>query len=42
MKEACLTSRFCFLDKPVPVLAKQVISQDYVAFQLKARPYVFD
>jgi small-conductance mechanosensitive channel len=42
VKEACLTSRFCFLDNPVPVLAKQVISQDYVAYQLKARPYVLD
>lgn len=42
VKEACLTSRFCFLDNPVPVFAKQVISQDYVAFQLKARPYVLD
>jgi hypothetical protein len=26
----------------VPVLAKHVILQDYVAVQLKARPYVFD
>lgn len=42
VKEACLTSRFCFLDQPVPVLAKQVIAQDYVAYQLKARPYVLD
>jgi small-conductance mechanosensitive channel len=42
VKEACLTSRFCFLDNPVPILAKQVISQDYVAYQLKARPYVLD
>ena len=40
--EACITSRFCFLDLPVPVLAKQVILQDYVAFALKARPYVLD
>jgi small-conductance mechanosensitive channel len=42
VEEACLTSRFCFLDNPVPVLAKQVIIQNYVAFQLKARPYVLD
>ncbi len=40
--EACITSRFCYLDQPVPVLAKQVILQDYVAFHLKARPYVLD
>lgn len=26
----------------MPVLAKQVILQDYVAVHLKARPYVFD
>lgn len=42
LKETCLTSRYCFLENPVPVLAKQVIAQDYVAFQLKARPYVLD
>lgn len=42
IREACLTSPYVFLDEPVPVLAKQVILQDYVAFQLKARPYVFD
>jgi small-conductance mechanosensitive channel len=42
VREACLTSRYVFLDRPVPVLAKQVIMQDYVAFQLKARPYVLD
>ena len=40
--EACITSRFCFLDEPVPVLAKQVILQDYVAYEVKARPYVLD
>ena len=42
IREACLTSPYVFLDQPIPVLAKQVILQDYVAFQLKARPYVFD
>jgi small-conductance mechanosensitive channel len=42
VEEACLTSRYCFLDKPVPVLAKQVILDDYFAFHLKARPYVLD
>lgn len=42
IREACLTSRFVYLEKPVPVLAKQVIKQDYVAFQIKARPYVLD
>jgi small-conductance mechanosensitive channel len=42
IREACLTSPYVFLDQAVPVLAKQVILQDYVAVELKARPYVFD
>lgn len=42
IREACLTSPYVFLERPIPVLAKQVILQDYVAFHLKARPYVFD
>ncbi len=42
IREACLTSPYIFLGQPIPVLAKQVIVQDYVAFHLKARPYVFD
>jgi small-conductance mechanosensitive channel len=40
--EACLTSPYVFLDRPVPILAKQVIRENYVAVELKARPYVFD
>lgn len=40
--EACISSRFCYLDNPVPILAKQVIQGRYVAFQIKARPYVLD
>lgn len=42
IREACLTSPYVFLEQPIPVLAKQVILQNYVAFHLKARPYVFD
>lgn len=42
IREACLTSRYVFLSRPVPIFAKQVIVQDYVAFQIKARPYVLD
>lgn len=42
IREACLTSPYVFLEQPVPIFAKQVILQDYVAFHLKARPYVFD
>jgi small-conductance mechanosensitive channel len=42
IREACLTSPYIYLAQPSPILAKQVILQDYVAFHLKARPYVFD
>ena len=42
IREACLTSPYVFLERAVPVLAKQVILQDYVAMHLKCRPYVFD
>ncbi|MBK7395039.1 MAG: mechanosensitive ion channel [Myxococcales bacterium] len=42
IREACLTSPYVFLERPVPVLAKQVILGDYGAMHLKARPYVFD
>lgn len=42
IKEACLTSPYVYFDQPIPVLAKQVIVQEYVAVHLKARPYVFD
>ncbi|MEZ5563100.1 MAG: mechanosensitive ion channel [Gammaproteobacteria bacterium] len=42
IREACLTSPYIFLDEPVPVLVKQLILQDYVAINLKVRPYVFD
>jgi small-conductance mechanosensitive channel len=42
IREACLTSPYVYLDQPIPVLARQVILQDYVALHLKARPYVFD
>ena len=42
IREACLTSPYIFLEQPIPVLAKQVILHDYVAFHIKARPYVFD
>jgi small-conductance mechanosensitive channel len=42
IREACLTSPYVHLEEPIPVLAKQVILQNYVAFHLKARPYVFD
>ncbi len=42
IREACLSSPYVFLEQPIPVLAKQVIYQEYVAVHLKARPYVFD
>jgi small-conductance mechanosensitive channel len=42
IREACLTSPYVFLDRPIPVQAKQVILQDYLAMHMKCRPYVFD
>ena len=42
VREACLTSPYAYLKQPVPVLVKQVITQNYVAFAIKARPYVLD
>jgi small-conductance mechanosensitive channel len=42
IREACLTSPYVYLAQPIPVSAKQVILQDYIAFHLKARPYVYD
>jgi len=40
--EACLTSRYVFLSREVPVLTRQVLLQDIVAIHIKARPYVLD
>lgn len=42
VREACLCSPYVFLEQPVPILVKQLIVQDHIAFQIKARPYVFD
>lgn len=42
VREACLTSPHVYLDRQVPVAVKQMIMQDYVAVQIKARPYVYD
>jgi small-conductance mechanosensitive channel len=42
LREACLTSPYVFLGRPVPVFATQMILQNYVAIHLKVRPYVFD
>jgi small-conductance mechanosensitive channel len=42
IREACLTSPYVFLVQPVPVYVKQVILHEYMAIQIKARPYVFD
>jgi len=40
--EACVTSRYVFLGRDVPVLAKQVLLNAAPAIALKARPYVLD
>ncbi|MDP3505181.1 MAG: mechanosensitive ion channel family protein [Myxococcales bacterium] len=42
IREACLSSPYVFLARPISMLAIPVIREDYVAFHLKARPYVFD
>jgi small-conductance mechanosensitive channel len=42
VREACLTSRYVFLDRDVPVLTKQVLLDSVVALHIKARPYVLD
>jgi small-conductance mechanosensitive channel len=40
--EAILTSRFVFLKKPVVVLVKQVLKDDFVAAHLRGKAYVLD
>ncbi len=42
VREACLTSPYVFLERPVPIFVTQEIVQDYLAIRIKARPYVFD
>lgn len=42
IREACLTSPFIFLEKPIPISVKQTLVKDYIAIHLKARHYVFD
>lgn len=42
IREACLTSRYVYLERAVDVTARQVILESYVAFHIKARPYVLD
>ena len=40
--EAALTSRYVYLPKPVVVLVKQVIHENYVAIRLRLKAYVLD
>ena len=42
IREACLTSQYVFLGRDVPVLTKQLLVDEYFAFEVKARPYVLD
>lgn len=42
VREACLTSPYVFLERPVPVFVRHVIIESYVAIEIKVRPYVFD
>lgn len=40
--EACLTSRYVFLEREVPVFARQVLLENIVAVHLRAQPHVLD
>jgi small-conductance mechanosensitive channel len=40
--EAIMTSRFAYLSKPVVVLVRQVIKDDFVAVHLRGKAYVLD
>lgn len=42
VREACLTSRYVFLERDVPVFARQELLNGIVAIHIKARPYVLD
>ncbi len=42
ISEGMLSSRYVFLDKPLKVLMKQVIKENYVAVHLRAKAYVLD
>ncbi len=42
VREACLTSPFTFLQRPVPVFARQEMIGPFAMFHIKARPYVYD
>ncbi len=42
VNEGILSSRYVFLDKPVVVIMKEVIKEDYVALHLRGKAYVLD
>lgn len=42
VREACLTSRYVYMDQDVPVTVRQLLLNDQVALHMKARPYVLD
>lgn len=42
LQEACLTSPYVFLGRPLVIEVKQTFVGNYVALLIKARPYVFD
>lgn len=42
IKESMLSSQYIFLEKPIVVLVKQVIKDNYVAIHLKVKGYVLD
>lgn len=42
VREAMLTSQYIYLQKPVGVLIRQVVKENYVAIHLRAKGYVLD
>lgn len=42
VNEATVSSRYVYLEKPVTVLASQVIVQQYIAIKLRVKAYVLD
>lgn len=41
-REAAVTSRYVYLQKPVVVLVKQVMANDYLALRIRLKAYVLD
>jgi small-conductance mechanosensitive channel len=42
VRESLLTSRYVFLEKPITVIVRQVLKDEYVALQITGKGYVLD